>query len=293
MRFLIAALIAMLAWPAAAQMRQINHDGETRRFFVEAPLGSRPAPAVIVLHGGAGNAHRMRRITNLELAKRGFVEIYPEGIGNRWNDGRVLSDGSQLHDADDPGFLRAMIDELAAEGLVDRRRVYFTGASNGGAMTLRMVCQAPDLVAGAVVVIMNQPVGLDCPKGAPVPMIFIQGTADPLVPFDGGPVTVGRRNRGRVLSAAETLAQYALRNRCGAWEEIAITDHDPGDSTTVRHRVWRGCQAPLSQYIIDGGGHTWAGNRSRFLVEKLLGRTSRDISATFEIETFFGDLAGR
>lgn len=294
MRFLLALLLcAAMALPAAAEMRQISHDGETRRFYVEAPLGSRPAPAVVVLHGGAGNAHRMRRITNLEMEKRGFVEIYPEGLGNRWNDGRVLSNGGQLHEADDLGFLRAMIDQLAAEGLVDRNRVYFTGASNGGAMTLRMVCQAPDLVAGAVVVIMNKPVGMDCPKGPPVPMIFIQGVADPLVPFDGGPISVGQRDRGQVLSAAETLARYAQRNRCGAWEEIAITDHDPGDGTTVRHRVWRGCQAPLSQYIIDGGGHTWAGNRSRFLVEKLLGRTSRDISATFEIETFFGELAGR
>jgi len=157
MRLLIAAALSLLvAWPAAAEMREIRHDGETRRFYVEAPLGSRPAPAVVVLHGGAGNPHQMRRITNIELEKRGFVEIYPEGLDDRWNDGRVLDDGKLLHDADDVGFLRAMIDQLADEGLVDRRKVYFTGASNGGAMTLRMVCEAPELVAGAEASLRHQ-----------------------------------------------------------------------------------------------------------------------------------------
>ena len=47
------------------------------------------------------------------------------------------------------------------------------------------------------------------------------------------------------------------------------------------------------QYIIDGGGHTWAGNKNRRWVEKLLGTTSLDISATFEIEAFFTGLDAR
>jgi polyhydroxybutyrate depolymerase len=135
---------------------------------------------------------------------------------------------------------------------------------------------------------------MDCPDGPPVPLMFIHGADDPLVPYAGGPITVlGKKDRGSVLPAGETLARYALRNRCGAWEEIAITDHFPSDNTRVRLHVYRGCAKPLFQYIIDGGGHTWAGNKNYRWVQKLLGRTSRDISATFEIETFFSDLAKR
>jgi polyhydroxybutyrate depolymerase len=296
MRHLLAALLLMsLALPAAAAgKREIVHDGETRRFYVEYPAGARPAPAIVVLHGGAGNPNRMRRITQFRLHERGWVEIYPEGIGRQWNDGRTGADGKPLRQTDDLGFLRAMLDRLASEGLIDPARVFFTGASNGGAMTLRVICQAPELVAGAAVVIMNQPVGTDCPDGPPVPLLFIHGADDPLVPFAGGPITVGgNRHRGRVLSAGETLARYAFRNRCGAWEEIAITDHFPNDGTLVRLHTYRGCAEPLLQYIIDGGGHTWPGNRNRRWVQKLLGRTSLDISATFEIETFFTDLARR
>ncbi len=296
MRLLLAALLLVaLALPAAAAARlEIVHDGKIRRFYVEYPAGPRPAPAIVILHGRAGNPNRMRRVTQFKLHERGWVEIYPEGIGKQWNDGRTGADGKPLSKTDDLGFLRAILDRLASEGLIDPARVFFTGVSNGGAMTLRVICQAPELVAGAVVVIMNQPVGMDCPDGPPVPLMFIHAAADPLVPFVGGPITVlGKKSRGSVLSAAETVARYALRNRCGAWEEIAITDHFPNDGTLVRLHTYRGCAQPLFQYIIDGGGHTWPGNRNHSWVQKLLGRTSLDISATFEIETFFTDLARR
>jgi polyhydroxybutyrate depolymerase len=296
MRTLLAALLLMsLALPAAAASKiEIVHDGETRRFYVEYPAGPRPAPAIVVLHGAASNPNQMRRLAQFALHERGWVEIYPEGIARQWNDGRTSADGKPLHRGDDLGFLRAMLDRLASEGLIDPARVFFTGVSNGGAMTLRVICQAPDLVAGAAVVIMNQPAGMDCPDGPPVPLLFIHSADDPLIPFAGGPVMVpSKSDRGRVLSAGETLARYALRNRCGAWEEIAITDHFPNDGTRVRLHTYRGCAQPLFQYIIDGGGHTWPGNRNHRWVQKLLGRTSLDISATFEIETFFTDLARR
>jgi polyhydroxybutyrate depolymerase len=296
MRFILAALLLIAAaLPAAAASKfEIMHDGEVRRYYVEFPVGARPAPAIVVLHGGAGNPNRMRRITNFALYEKGWVEIYPEGIDHQWNDGRTGPDGKPLRRTDDLGFLRAMLDKLASDGLIDRSQVYFTGASNGGAMTLRMICQAPELAAGAAVVIMNQPVGMHCPEGPPVPLMFIHGADDPLVPFAGGPITVLKKNeRGSVLSAGETVARYAQRNRCGPWEEVPITDHYPGDNTRVRLHAYRGCAEPLFHYIIDGGGHTWAGNKNRRWVQKMLGRTSRDISATFEIETFFSDLAKR
>ncbi|HUS53609.1 MAG TPA: dienelactone hydrolase family protein [Thermohalobaculum sp.] len=293
MRYLLAALMLVtLALPASAGMREIEHDGKTRRFYVEFPAGPRNAPAIIVLHGGAGTPSKMRKITEFTLHERGWVEIYPEGIKRQWNDGRTGADGKILRKTDDLGFLRAIVNQLASEGVLDPTRVFFTGVSNGGAMTLRMICQAPELVAGAVVVIMNQPIGMDCPDGPPVPLLFIQSVDDPLVPFAGGPINA-KGDRGSVLSANDTLAQYAFRNRCGAWEEIAITDHFPNDQTLVRLHAYRGCAEPLRQFIIDGGGHTWPGNKNHRWVEKLLGRTSLDISATFEIEAFFTDLARR
>lgn len=295
MRHIIGLLMLMTsAVPALAEMREIEHDGETRRFYVEFPAGPRNAPAIVVLHGGAGTPSRMRKITEFNLHEQGWVEIYPEGIDRQWNDGRAGVDGRVLSDTEDLGFLRAMLRNLASDDTIDPDRVFFTGVSNGGAMTLRVICQASELVAGAAVVIMNQPVGMECPDGPPVPLLFFHGVDDPLVPFAGGPIAaLGTADRGSVLSAGETLARYAFRNHCGAWEEIAITDHFPSDGTQVRLRTYRGCAEPLRQFIIDGGGHTWPGNKNHRWVEKLLGRTSLDVSATFEIEAFFTGLARR
>jgi len=290
---MVFAFLAVTSPAGAASEFEIDVDGENRRYVVEMPRGPRPAPAIVILHGGAGTPDRMQRITHFTLHEQGWAEIYPEGIDRQWNDGSAGPDGTQLPGPDDLAFIRAMIARLAGDGLIDPKRVFFTGASNGGAMTLRIVCQAPGLAAGAAIVIMNQPVGLDCPGGPPLPMLFIQGTDDPLVPFAGGPIaSKGFKDRGAVLSAAETLARFAQRNRCGSWEELAIPDL-ADDGTRVRLHAYRGCAAPLRQFIIDGGGHTWAGNRNRRWVEKLLGRTSIDISATFEIEAFFTEILGR
>ncbi len=289
---LAALLLALAAVPAAAQ-QAIEHDGETRQYFIEPPRGPRPAPAIVVLHGAAAVPSRMRRITRFTLHEQGWAEIYPVGLGGRWNDGRVDAEGRPLHEADDLGFLRALIGRLAGQGLIDPDRVFLVGASNGGAMALSVICEAPELAAGAAVVNMTLPEGLDCGDGPPVPLLLINGTADPLIPFEGGSVRVGDTQRGRIRPARETAARLARRNGCGHFDEIAITDHDPGDGTRVRLHAYRGCSAPLRHYIVEGGGHTWPGTRTLRRVEEALGPTSRDISATFEIEAFFTGLVGR
>lgn len=290
MRLILAALVILAALPAAAQ-QTVDHGGELRQYYIEPPRGPRPAPAIIILHGGAGTPSRMRRLTQLTLHEKGWAEVYPVGLERGWNDGRRDAQGRLLHEADDLGLLRALVGRLAADGLIDPARVFLAGISNGGGMALRMICEAPGLVAGAAVVAMSLPEDLACSDGPPVPLILIHGTADPLVPFEGGPVRVLGAERGRVLSARETAARFARRNGCGPFEEIEISDHYPDDGTRVRLHVYRGCTAPLRHYIIEGGGHTWPGNHDRRWVGALLGPTSRDISATFEIESFFGELA--
>ncbi len=269
MRLILAllalALPALAALPATAQ-QTMTHDGETRRYWVEPPHGARPAPAIFVLHGGVTVPSRMRRITHFTLHEKGWAEIYPVALGEAWEAEADL------------GFLRALVDRLTGEGLIDPARVHFAGASDGGAMVLDLLCAAPGLAAGAAVVSMTMAEGRDCPDAPPVPALLIHGTADPMVPFAGG---AGR------LSAVQTAALLARRNGCGPYEEIAITDHFPGDGARVTLRAYRGCTARLRHYIVEGGGHTWPGNRVSRWVEERLGNTARDISATFVIENFF------
>jgi len=289
----LAAVCLLLAGPAAAAEFdvEIKHDGATRRAEVIAPdrpADAEPAPAILVLHGGGGSPRRARRYTDFTFAQKGWVEVYPAGLDREWNDGRVGADGRHLRPADDVGFLRALIARLAADGLVDPARVYVSGASNGGMMTMRLACDAPDLVAGAAIVIASWPVGLECASDRPIPALFLHGTEDPLVPYKGGRVVSdGGKDRGSVLSAAETLAIWSARNRCGVYREIALPDNDPSDGTHVNRRVYEGCAAPLVQYVVEGGGHTWPGRPNRPLLGLLLGPTSQDMDLSAEVTSFF------
>jgi polyhydroxybutyrate depolymerase len=277
MRLILAALlIVATALPAAAQ-QVMRHDGETRRYFLEPPRGARPAPVIVVLHGGVTVPSRMRRVTHFTLHEKGWAVVYPVALQDRWDAG------------DDLGFVTALIDRFAADGLIDPARVYITGAGDGGAMALRLLCDAPRRIAGAAIVSMTMPEGLDCRDGPAMPLLLVNGTADPVVPFEGGRA----QGVGPVLSAADSAARLARRNGCGAYEAIPITDHYPADGTRVRLHSYRGCEAPMLHYIVEGGGHTWPGNRVSRWVERRLGTTSRDISATFEIEAFFSRLEGR
>ena len=287
---MVAACGARVAQAGGAEEKRIFHDGLKRFYLIERPDAEGPAPALVVLHGGGGSARQVRRHTGFTLDREGWVEIYPNAIEKQWNDGRTALSGGPLREGDDIGFLRRILKQLADDGVISRRRIYVTGPSNGGAMTQRLVCQAPELLAGAAPVIMNFPVGLDCPGRRAVPMLFILGTEDPLVPFHGGPITVGKRDRGGVMPAPDTLAFYARRNGCAKAVQRQLPDVDPDDGTRVSRIDYRGCQTPLAALIAEGGGHTWAGAPDRPLLRRVVGITSRDISATAEIERFFLDL---
>jgi polyhydroxybutyrate depolymerase len=147
--------------------------------------------------------------------REGFAIVYPDGLQRGWNDGR--QDQLRLRGAadqtDDVAFLKVMVQNLIRQGLADRERIYLTGASNGGMMSLRMGCEAAELFAGIAPVIANLPTDIagSCKPRRPTPMLMINGTADPLVPWGGGGVGFGGR-RGNVLSTEETIAIWRRAN---------------------------------------------------------------------------------
>ncbi|MFN3615438.1 MAG: alpha/beta hydrolase family esterase, partial [Rubrimonas sp.] len=184
-----------------------------------------------------------------------------------------------------------LVGRLAEEGRVDPEQVFVAGPSIGGMMALRVACEAPDLIAGAAVAIAALPEGLDCPADGPaLPMLFLHGDADAIVPPEGGRIggeSILIRDRGRVRSIDETVGRFAVRNGCGEVVETALADRDPTDGSTVLQRVYQDCAAPLIHYVVEGGGHTWPGSRPARLGGALVGATNQDFSATRALERFF------
>lgn len=226
------------------------------------------------------------------LAKQeGFLVVYPEagGSDHLWNDGRSTT----ADDADDVAFIERLIEHLVNTANVDPNRIYATGLSNGGMFTLRLACELSDRIAAFAPVIANFPAELKprCRPARLVPILFIHGSEDRLMPRHGGeiptsPILSGAG--GLVVSADKTVRFWVERNGCAQAPEVReLPDLDPTDGTRVQSTHYANCQgrSEVISLLVKGGGHTWpgAGEAARLRVS---GATSRDINASEVIWRF-------
>jgi polyhydroxybutyrate depolymerase len=276
--------------------REVLRFGDIEReYVVHLPGGAEPqapAPLVLALHGGSGTGRGMARLTGLDSVadREGFIVVYPEGVERQWNDGRTIVDHGPRPDVDDVGFLVAVVERVAAAHQVDRGRVFVTGISNGAMMSMRLAVKRPDVFAAAAGVAgaVSETLASGPPPAAPIPVLLLNGTEDPLVPFAGGDVTVFGRPRGKVLSTPASVAYWVQHN--GAEPDGVVTalpDRDSNDRTRVERIEFRhpgGAAVVLLR--VQGGGHTWPGGL-QYLPEGMIGTTSRDIDASELIWDFF------
>ncbi|MBI3890497.1 MAG: alpha/beta fold hydrolase [Candidatus Wallbacteria bacterium] len=301
-------LLALLSRPVAARpfgsrpvggAGSLLSSGITRTYWLHLPpKEKRPAkmPLVLVLHGGGGTGRGNVRLSGGTFDKLGdrdgFAVVYPDGIEKGWNDGRKdLNQAATLRNLDDVRFLCDLVDKLAAESGVDPANVFSCGISNGGFMSFRLAHDVPQRVRAIAPVAAC--LGLELsklpPPAAPVPLLVILGTEDPLVPYGGGRVGFVRKNRGTCLSAAETVKYWTQVNGCsGKPARDFLPDRDPQDGTKAVRAVYGGCKAGTEVVLVSvqGGGHTWPGGW-QYLPERMIGKTCRDFDAAVVIWDFF------
>ncbi len=140
-------------------------------------------------------------------------------------------------------------------------------------MTSVLACRMSNRFAafGAVAVVVA------CGGARAVPIMAFAGTADPVVPFNGGKVQCC--GGGVVAGAAAAMASWAAHNRCAAkFEDVKL-------GSEVTRRTWPHCApgSSVTLYIIEGGGHTWPGS----IPIARLGMTTGQIDATATIWRFF------
>ena len=194
------------------------------------------APLLFVLHPSGGDGAGMRQYSNYEFDeladKHGFLVVYPDGFDNTWNDCRGGSPfSSKRLKIDDVGFIEALLNhEVAAHG-IDRKRVFAAGWSNGAQLAYRLALEHPEDFAGVAAISASVPVkeSLDCGQvDKPIPVMIINGTADPINPFRGGMVNLGgaqARQRALQRGHGEILGEVVGRDRPAA---IATLPHKGG-----------------------------------------------------------------
>jgi polyhydroxybutyrate depolymerase len=279
-----------------SQCFSIQHDGRERTFRLYVPAHpARSMPLLVVLHGGGGTGAGMEALTDRgfdRIADRDhLLVVYPDGIGKSWNDGRsdLKSEAAKGH-LDDLGFLTALVHELAQSYPVDSARVYATGISNGGMMSYRLACEAADVFAAVAPVAANLSLELAsrCHPSRAIPILIIEGTEDPIMPWGGGAIKVLWLDRGKVLSTLDTFERWKAWDRCPNQQSRPPLDRDPSDGTSVVEHVATGCTDGVEVQLdeVRGGGHTWPEGLP-YLGVRIVGRVSREIDANEVIWTFF------
>jgi polyhydroxybutyrate depolymerase len=284
-------LIASLRKAAAAdEKHSILVGGVTRNYLLHVPEdlpSGKLVPLVLVFHGGGGRDWTMPGFTRFDgLAdQEGFVVAYPDSLNRHWNDTRGESN------ADDIGFTRALIDDVARSHSIDSHRVYATGISNGGFLSNRLACELADKIAAiaSVAATMPKPLVAVCKPSRPISILYIHGTDDPLVPINGGKVGLRHgRSRGENISLDDSVKFWREQDRITS-EAVAKNLPDlVADGTHVRREIWSGGanDTEIVVYTIGGGGHTWPGG-PQYLPKLIVGKASQNLNATRTIWEFF------
>jgi polyhydroxybutyrate depolymerase len=240
--------------------------GLKRTHTTYVPRGlAKGAPLVVAMHGSGENGAQMRKETGHGFERladeHGFAIVYPDGYEGYWNGCNIVGDYSANKlNIDDVGFLGALVDKLIAEIGIDPGRVFATGISRGGSMALRLALEAPSRFRAVAAVSENEPVpeNFKCkPTGRGTSSVMIMnGTMDPLVPFDGGEVNLFGLfiRRGKVLSSRESGQYFADLNAIAG--APGTNETNVADGVRVEHVLWRNdSKVEVELVAIHGGGH--------------------------------------
>ena len=191
------AVIGASAAAGAGPLRSltVSVDGVERTALVYAPAAAatRPAgggagvPLVFVYHGHGSTAELAERRFGVDRLWPAAVSVYPQGVATPGpvTDPAGLRAGWQHRLGDvgdrDVRFFDALLARVRHDYLIDDRRVYVTGHSNGGGFAY-LLWEARPAVFAAVGPCSAG--GLNVGRLTPKPAIVCGGLSDTVVPFD-------------------------------------------------------------------------------------------------------------
>ena len=195
---------------------------------------------------------------------------YPGG-GGQQTPNRQPGDEKRSAPVDDIGFFNQMLDHMASNFSVDTSRIYAVGLSEGGFMSLRLGCAAIAAVGVAM------PKTMICLPSRPVPMMMINGTSDPVVPYGGG---TEHNLSLSILSVEDSAKAWAKIDRCSEKPERSKLPPRAKGGMETKIDTYNGCQqnAQVVLYSVKGAGNTWPGSE-QYEAENTIGKTSQDINA--------------
>lgn len=165
--FILVALFTTSLVQAQRLNMTMELEGHIRSFIVVVPTGVAPAggfPVVFMLHGTSGDGEKFFNISGWKelVQPQKLIAVFPSSLEwcvnddngpgtnrtTKWVNGDLLDQACPGQTfVDDVRFFRKMVDTLQTFALINTRRVFASGFSNGGLMTSKLAVDASDVFA--------------------------------------------------------------------------------------------------------------------------------------------------
>lgn len=217
--------------PAGTLHRELPLGDRAFDLYEPTPSETGAKPVVIAFHALNGTVAALQNASYLDVLadEEGFLVAYPRAVEGNWHP----DIGSP-----DIEFTRTLIDELVTTWDADAERIYVTGMSNGGDMSIAAALALPDEIAAVAPVVpalTGEVEQLVAELAAPIPAMTFVGEADPRY-------------------------QDGL-NLLQLWRDGAdCTDGEPAEADALTTTSWTcGDGVPFVVHELAEQGHWWFG----------------------------------
>ena len=239
--------------PSPEQMQLSN--GRTAIFLAQRT----PAPLLIFLHSGGGNASLSLATSGFATAARraGVSLVFGDSRDGIWRYNGLMG----TDERSDEEYVLELREALVARGY-GSKGVFVAGYSNGGMIALQTVCDHPTLFEGVAMISSAVPaaVGENC-RAFPSRFVLVNGTEDPIMPIKGG---VGTNAALGPLWSPARLGDVLLhRRQCTRLASISIHEKSLGGQSVELFRA-ANCKLPgiTALYLVAGGKHDAYGDEN-------------------------------
>ncbi|MFK7809357.1 MAG: PHB depolymerase family esterase [Saprospiraceae bacterium] len=284
------------------QNQVMTSGGIDRNYHLYVPDNSMNAPVVLLFHGNGGNYNDVLGLSNVKAPYKAWLDLAVEedliiavpngtlGSNNKrgWNDCR--NDASTNPTVDDVQFIEELLDYIQSEYNSNASKVFAVGTSNGGHFSIRLAEEIPDKITAFAAIVASNSVNSKCNNSStPISALFMNGTEDSFLPYDGGQMA---SNRGEVFSTENTIQYWVDKNATDTVAEISnFTNSNTSDNSTVTKHLYANGQngTEVALYEIENGGHTEPSLVERYsdLYLLIVGNQNGDIEMATEVWDFF------
>ncbi len=231
---------------ATAQKQVIDCEGLSYDLSLSDECGANGCGLIVDVHGFTMSGAMQEANTNLAAlaTAEGFVVLQPNANPD--------PPGSSWVAADDDARVIAFVERVISTLAIDPMRVHFTGFSQGGDMTWRMLCNHTELFASVAPAAFGHGANELCftqnAPPPPIPILFLFGTTDALVPYAEAVAARDRIIAAYTLGAASTVSESEdhrwLRYEGANGELLEFLDHDYTGVSIIEGHCFPGSEDP-------------------------------------------------